>query len=528
GAAGERRFRRDRGRGGPQRPGGGRIPGRGRAAGLRPRAVPRGRRRGDHRGADPGVQSLQRVLRPVPGAAPDLRRTRRVGGGDRADRPRPALFRPVPGRVLDDVLERLRTGQGRDRQVLDQGRRRLRPLRRLRRARLRGDGRVRVAPPAVVVRGRVPVPDRRRGAGVPEVLPRVGGGHRRVLLRKPPDAGRGRRLRDHRHLSRAAGTRHRLRQALPLDGHGDRPARFLGLRPGGDGRRHPGARDCLSQAGGRHPDECRGGADLGPQRAGGRRRAGERRGDRRRGGPLQRRPQTDLPRAGRRRGLAGRLPDLDRGDQDRQPGVEDQPRALRVAALHRAQGRRAAPGYVGWPLHRADDRLHASRLRGGPRRPPGDPSVHEHPRPVRGRSDRGPARPTRDLDLRPVFPLPPGRGDLGRAAGGDRRCGDRRVRPLRAKRARIRAGTTDPGATGHRGPVRPDRRPHLPRRTGAGAGLRFAPGARFVILRRADRRSVPLRLGCLAGRLRDGRAGAQRGPGGDRAVWRGIGVAVGI
>ena len=51
-----------------------------------------------------------------------------------------------------------------------------------------------------------------------------------------------------------------------------------------------------------------------------------------------------------------------------------------------------------------------------------------------------------------------------------------------------------------------DRRTHLPRRAGAGAGLRHAACTRQLVLRGADRRPVPLRLRRLAGRLRDGRA----------------------
>ena len=92
----------------------------------------------------------------------------------------------------------------------------------------------------------------------------------KYILRRPPSLGRGRRAssgrprmqqifqkfylgsaadiaeyffeseqmqavvaatRHHRHLPRSARCRHRLRQALPLDGHGDRPSRPLGLRP---------------------------------------------------------------------------------------------------------------------------------------------------------------------------------------------------------------------------------------------------------------------------------------------------------
>ena len=122
------------------------------------------------------------------------------------------------------------------------------------------------------------------------------------------------------------------------------------------------------------------------------------------------------------------------------------------------------------------------------------------------------------LDLHPVLPLRAGRGHLGRAPRRDRQARPRPLRRVRAEHGRRRDHGAGAGPARHRSPLRPDRRPHLPGRAGAGAGLRHAPRPGLADVRGPDPRPLPVRLRRLAGRLRHGRAGPQRRPRGDRAA----------
>ncbi len=139
----------------------------------------------------------------------------------------PRFFAPFPDGSTPLVLERSRPLAGRDSPDLPEGRGGVRPLRRDAGKSVRGHGSLHPAPSAILVRGRRAVPDARRGADLPEVLPGFGRRHRGILLRKRADAGRGGRLGTDRHLPWSARHRHRLRQALPFDGHGYWPSRAL-------------------------------------------------------------------------------------------------------------------------------------------------------------------------------------------------------------------------------------------------------------------------------------------------------------
>ena len=139
--------------------------------------------------------------------------------------------------------------------------------------------------------------------------------------------------------------------------------------------------------------------------------------------------------------------------------------------------------------------------------------VHEHPHPVGGRSTRSRRRartPSRSSPStsRTRSPRGPGTSAATRS-------------PTTCSRSSPSYAPNIPGSVlarqvlappGSRSPVRPDRRPHLPRRAGAGAGVRPAPGAGIELVRRADPRALPLRLRGMARRLRDGRARTQRRP----------------
>ena len=127
------------------------------------------------------------------------------------------------------------------RKISPEGCRRLRPLRRHARKGMRSHGSLHPPPAALLERGRGPVPHARGSADLPEVLSGFGRRYRRVLLRKRADAGGRRCVRVDRHLPRTARHRHRLRQALSLDGHGHRSSRSLDLCQRRHGIDHAGA-----------------------------------------------------------------------------------------------------------------------------------------------------------------------------------------------------------------------------------------------------------------------------------------------
>ena len=135
-----------------------------------------------------------------------------------------------------------------------EGRQGLPHLRRHDRARLRDHGQVHPAQPAVLrrVRRRVQPAGRRPRLEVHD--PRLRRRLRRVLLRVGHHAGRRLRPGADRHVPRSARRRHGLRQALPLDGDGDRQARPVGVRARRDGELHPGAEAGGAGAGRRYPD----------------------------------------------------------------------------------------------------------------------------------------------------------------------------------------------------------------------------------------------------------------------------------
>ena len=184
--------------------------------------------------------------------------------------------------------------------------------------------------------------------------------------------------------------------------------------------------------------------DPDPGRARHRRGAGGRRGDRRRASSSR----TPTPcgrtsgscRAASCRTTTGALVE---GDQDREPGDEDQPGGGGAAAVLDAAGGAGPRGLLGRALHRAVDRLHAARVRRGAGRPPGRPPVHERPPPVGRRRHGRAGRTAHALDLHPVLPVPAGRGDVGRrgATRSATRCwpssaGTRRTSPARCSAGR--------------------------------------------------------------------------------------------
>ena len=184
--------------------------------------------RGRHRGDDPGLPGLDRLLRAVAHAAADPGRARPVVGGPPVPRPRPADLRAVPRRHLAHLVGRPRPAPCRAREDLEARRRPVRGLRGLHRAGGDGHGPVHPPEPALVGGGGGGVSQPRRPDGLPEVLPRLGRRHRRALLREREAPGGRRGHRDHRHVPRPAGRRDRVREALPLDGHGDRESRAPG------------------------------------------------------------------------------------------------------------------------------------------------------------------------------------------------------------------------------------------------------------------------------------------------------------
>ena len=201
--------------------------------------------------------------------------------------------------------------------------------------------------------------------------PRLGGRDGRVLLRDRADAGRRLRARADRHLPRPARRRHRLRQALPLHGHGDRQARGLGLRTRRDGRGDPGAERVARDRGVDDPHRRRGRPDLRRGRPGHRRGDDRRRGDPRPHRALQRRPEAHLPEAGRPDGeLPAEYARGHRGHPDHFAGDEDQSGASTNCREYRALPAGAATARADRRRHhRAEHRLPAARLRGRPPRP---------------------------------------------------------------------------------------------------------------------------------------------------------------
>ncbi|CAA9544498.1 MAG: Beta-carotene ketolase, partial [uncultured Thermomicrobiales bacterium] len=437
----------------------------------------------------------------------------------RADQAEPALLRPLPGRR---GRHRLLGGHGRprqrDRPLLAGRRPRLPPLRRDDRARLRDHGPVHPAAAADLRRVRRGVRPTRRRPRLQVLRPRLGRRLRRVLLRVGHHAGRLLRPRPDRHLPRPAGRRHRLRQALPRDGDGDRQARRLGLPPRGDGKLHPGPETGRPRPRRRHPPRHGGRPDLHRRRPGHRRRDEGRRGVPRPDRPLQRRPEADLPEAGRPPGPAVGVRRRHPQHPDDLAGGQDQLRLRPPAGVQGARQARLRVRPGGRRPHRPHDRVPPARLRGRPPGPPGRLALLVDPRPERGRPHPGARRQAHDQHLHPVLPLRAGGGDLGRAARRDRPAHLRALRPLRAEHGRGRDHGPGAGAAGRGGPLRADRRPHLPGRAGAGAGVRPPPGPRLLVVRRPDPRPVPVRQRRLAGRLRDGRPRPQRRPRGDRAA----------
>ncbi len=94
----------------------------------------------------------------------------------------------------------------------------------------------------------------------------------------------------------------------------------------------------------------------------------------------------------------------------------------------------------------------------------------------------------------PVRPVPPPRGELGRAPRGARRPGDPDARGVRAgdRLARHRPEGADPARP--RARLRPDRRPPAPRRAGARQLLRLAAAVRPRPLPAPGRRALPRRV----------------------------------
>ena len=155
-------------------------------------------------------------------------------------------------------------------------------------------------------------------------------------------------------------------------------------------------------------------------------------------------------------------------------------------------------------IERAWDDAKYGRTSAEPMIEVGIPTTYDPSLAPRGQADR--------LAVRPVRAVPSARGLLGDGAAALHRPRHRHPRRVRPEppgrdRAHDRTGPAGPGS-----PLRPDRRPHLPRRALARPAVLRSAAGRLVALRHADRRALPVRLRNPPGRRRHGRLRPQRRP----------------
>jgi glycine/D-amino acid oxidase-like deaminating enzyme len=198
--------------------------------------------------------------------------------------------------------------------------------------------------------------------------------------------------------------------------------------------------------------------------------------------------------------------------EDRRLLAQTQPRARRVAELSRATRNRSGSASPRDHSRRSVARLSASGAR---RRAPFRRIARADARVLHANADRyepRAARQTRPLDLRAILSVRPRRRPVGRRkTGRGGGCDRRDARALCAQSSERRRSASNTRTARSRGALRVARRPHLPRGIIAGTnfGRTISDAHRYF-------RTVPLRFGRIARRLRQRYSGLARGASGAR------------